>query len=68
MARDPYDDLPDVPSFQVESDDIADGEKLSTPQVSGIFGAGGEDAVCRRRAIIRPAAPCVELSSSTSSS
>src|SRR5437899_11669985 len=43
MARDPYDELPGVPSFTVESDDVSDGEKLANPQVSGIFGAGGED-------------------------
>ena len=43
MPHDPYADLPQVPSFQVSSTDIADGEKLKMPQVSGIFGAGGED-------------------------
>jgi Raf kinase inhibitor-like YbhB/YbcL family protein len=39
----PYDELPSVPSFTVTSDDIAEGDKLAMPQVSGIFGAGGED-------------------------
>jgi Raf kinase inhibitor-like YbhB/YbcL family protein len=39
----PYDSLPKVPSFEVTSSDVTDGEKLGTPQVSGIFGAGGED-------------------------
>ena len=39
----PYDALPEVPTFTVTSDDIVDGEKLPQPQVSGIFGAGGED-------------------------
>jgi Raf kinase inhibitor-like YbhB/YbcL family protein len=39
----PYDALPQVPSFEVTSSDIADGEKLGPAQVSGIFGAGGED-------------------------
>lgn len=39
----PYVFLPDVPSFTVTSSDIADGERLPMPQVSGIFGAGGED-------------------------
>ena len=39
----PYDFLPEVPSFTLTSTDIADGETLSTPQVSGVFGAGGED-------------------------
>jgi Raf kinase inhibitor-like YbhB/YbcL family protein len=39
----PYDFLPSVPSFTLRSDDIADGETLATPHLSGIFGAGGED-------------------------
>jgi len=39
----PYDFLPQVPSFPVTSTDIADGQTLSKPQVSGVFGAGGED-------------------------
>ena len=39
----PHESLPDVPSFTVTSSDVADGEKLSMPQVSGVFGAGGED-------------------------
>ena len=39
----PYDTLPDVPSFELTSDDIQDGQPVSNPQVSGIFGAGGED-------------------------
>ena len=39
----PYDFLPRVPSFTVTSTDIADGQMLSKPQVSGVFGAGGED-------------------------
>ncbi|GAB3494526.1 YbhB/YbcL family Raf kinase inhibitor-like protein [Amycolatopsis cihanbeyliensis] len=39
----PYDFLPEVPSFSLRSDDVADGETLPTPQRSGIFGAGGED-------------------------
>lgn len=39
----PYDFLPAVPSFTVTSTDIADGKTLSKAQVSGIFGAGGED-------------------------
>lgn len=39
----PYDSLPDVPSFTVTSTDVADGEMLPMAQVSGIFGAGGED-------------------------
>jgi Raf kinase inhibitor-like YbhB/YbcL family protein len=40
----PYQFLPDVPSFTVTSSDLSDGVPLSTPQVSGIMGAGGEDA------------------------
>ena len=39
----PYQFLPDVPSFTVTSTDLSDGVPLSTPQVSGIMGAGGED-------------------------
>ena len=39
----PYDTLPRVPSFEVASTDVKDGEALPTPQLSGIFGAGGED-------------------------
>lgn len=43
MARDPYEDLPKVTSFQLSSSDIKDGQSLPMPQVSGIMGAGGED-------------------------
>jgi Raf kinase inhibitor-like YbhB/YbcL family protein len=43
VSRNPYDELPDVASFEVHSDDATHGEKLATPQVSGIFGAGGDD-------------------------
>ncbi|MGP0048674.1 MAG: YbhB/YbcL family Raf kinase inhibitor-like protein [Solirubrobacteraceae bacterium] len=39
----PYEFLPQVPSFTVTSTDIKDGERLSLPHVSGVFGAGGED-------------------------
>jgi Raf kinase inhibitor-like YbhB/YbcL family protein len=39
----PYESLPEVPSFEVTSTDVADGEQLAQPHVSGIFGAGGED-------------------------
>jgi Raf kinase inhibitor-like YbhB/YbcL family protein len=39
----PYDQLPQVASFQVTSDDVRDGEELDKPQLSGLFGAGGED-------------------------
>ncbi len=39
----PHEFLPEVPSFTVASSDIAEGQPLSLPQVSGVFGAGGED-------------------------
>jgi phosphatidylethanolamine-binding protein (PEBP) family uncharacterized protein len=40
---DPYAALPKLPSFQLESASFSAGQPLSTPQVSGIMGAGGED-------------------------
>jgi Raf kinase inhibitor-like YbhB/YbcL family protein len=43
MARDPYNDLPDLPTFELTSDELVDGETLATPQVSGLMGAGGSD-------------------------
>ena len=39
----PYDFHPDVPSFTVESDDIADGEQMSNAQVFNSFGMSGEN-------------------------
>lgn len=42
-THDPYDDLPDVPSFELTSDDVTHTEVLPAPQRSGIFGAGGDD-------------------------
>jgi phosphatidylethanolamine-binding protein (PEBP) family uncharacterized protein len=39
----PYAFLPEVPSFTLTSTDIADGQPLSLPQVSGVMGAGGDD-------------------------
>ena len=39
----PYNDIASVPTFEVTSTDITDGAELPTPQVSGIFGAGGSD-------------------------
>jgi Raf kinase inhibitor-like YbhB/YbcL family protein len=40
---DPYDALPKLPLFSLNSDSITDGQPLATPQISGIMGAGGED-------------------------
>ena len=42
-AQLPYDSLAAVPSFTVISSDVSAGERLAIPQVSGIFGAGGQD-------------------------
>jgi Raf kinase inhibitor-like YbhB/YbcL family protein len=39
----PYDVIGSVPSLELTSDDLADGARLSLPQVSGKMGAGGED-------------------------
>jgi Raf kinase inhibitor-like YbhB/YbcL family protein len=39
----PYEHLPAVASFTVESDDVSEGQPLATPHLSGVFGAGGED-------------------------
>jgi len=41
--HDPYDHLPKAGSFTVTSTDVVNGEPLPTPQMSGVFGAGGED-------------------------
>lgn len=43
MSRDPYAELPEVPSFTVTSTDVADDETLAAPHLSGIMDAGGED-------------------------
>lgn len=45
MARkqDPYEGLGEFPSFAVTSKDISDGGTMPRAQLSGIFGAGGED-------------------------
>ena len=40
---DPYSFLPELPSFTLTSSSIDDGQPLANAQVSGIFGAGGED-------------------------
>ena len=39
----PYEFLPELPSFTLSSDTIADGRPLGNDQVSGIMGAGGND-------------------------
>src|SRR5438067_11297157 len=43
MTLNPYDNLPRAASFSLTSSDLRHGEKLALPQVSGIFGAGGQD-------------------------
>ena len=43
MSYDPYANLPQAASFSLTSSDLREGEKLAMPQVSRIFGAGGED-------------------------
>ncbi len=39
----PYDFLPQVPSFTVTSSECTHGEVMPMPHVSGVMGAGGED-------------------------
>jgi len=43
MSWNPYENLPPATSFSVTSTDLSDGGKLAMPQISGIFGAGGQD-------------------------
>lgn len=43
MSRDPYAELPELPTFTLTSTDVAEGQTLPTAQVSGIMGAGGRD-------------------------
>ncbi|MEX3632603.1 YbhB/YbcL family Raf kinase inhibitor-like protein [Rothia sp. LK2492] len=43
LNREPYADLPDLPTFTLTSTDIQDGAPLPKAQVSGIMGCGGED-------------------------
>ena len=43
MKCDPYEELPAVSTFQLQSTLVANGETMPVAQRSGIFGAGGED-------------------------
>ena len=43
LPNNPYDFLPPVSNFALDSSDVSDGEMLPMAQVSGIFGAGGQD-------------------------
>ena len=43
VKRDPYADLPPVPSFDLESSLVADDETMAIAQRDGIFGSGGQD-------------------------
>ena len=42
-SPDPYAGLPELPTFQLTSSSVTDGQALANAQVSGIMGAGGED-------------------------
>lgn len=41
---DPYATLPKLPSFTLTSASVTEGQPLGTAQISGIMGAGGQDA------------------------
>lgn len=43
LTTSPYDAIAEVPEFDVTSTEFENGAELPTPQVSGIFGAGGDD-------------------------
>jgi len=43
MSRNPYENLPIVPSFEVTSTGIKNGEEIPLPHTSGIFAPYGQD-------------------------
>ncbi len=43
MSRNPYAELPQVPSFTLTSTDVRDGQPLATAQISAMLGSGGSD-------------------------
>lgn len=43
LNREPYADLPELPTFTLTSTDITEGEPMPTAQASGVMGAGGQD-------------------------
>lgn len=43
LNRQPYADLPDLPTFTLTSADLQEGQALPQAQVSGIMGCGGQD-------------------------
>lgn len=49
MSHNPYDLLPEAPAFTLTSTSVTEGGRLATPQVSGVFGAGGEDRLPQLR-------------------
>jgi Raf kinase inhibitor-like YbhB/YbcL family protein len=43
MSRNPYEDLPQLPTFEVTSEDFSAGGELAAPQLSGMMGLAGTD-------------------------